>query len=203
MTPVPTRRRLGRIAAAVAGLVAAGAGGLRWLSATSAPRDPGRPDCAAVPVTGPAAAGGPDHRAVCATLGALVHAWDAGDAEAYGAAFTPDATYTSWVGTHYAGRDDIVASHRALFAGVLAGTRLIDSYLSVRFVHPDVAIVTTRGDTYTGDRPPAVPGKVQTYTLVRDGAGWSVAAFHNTQRRPVMERIQFLWEPGSRPAAQR
>ncbi|MEQ3553749.1 SgcJ/EcaC family oxidoreductase [Pseudonocardia nematodicida] len=200
---VPRRRR--RLVAGLvgAGLVALGAGAWLWLTASSTPHAVGHVDCTAAPVTGPVAPGGPEHRAVCATIGSLTTAWNAGDADAYGAAFTPDATYTSWVGTHYAGREDVVESHRALFGGLLSGTRLVDRYLSVRFVRPDVAVVSTRGDTYDGDEPPSVPGKVQTYIVVRDGGTWSVAAFHNTARRPVMERIQFLFEPASRPAAER
>lgn len=140
---------------------------------------------------------------MCTAVGALTQAWDAGDADAYGAGFTTDATYTSWVGTHYAGRDDIVEGHRALFGGVLAGTRLTDSYLSVRFVRPEVAVVATRGDTYEGDTPPQTPGKVQTYTVVDDDGQWRIASFQNTKRNALMERVQFLVDPGSRPLAER
>ncbi|MBP2368335.1 SgcJ/EcaC family oxidoreductase [Pseudonocardia parietis] len=202
--PAPPRRRiLLRAALATAAVLGVlGAGGYAWLSLTSTPHVTGQVDCHAAPVTGPVAPGGAEHRAVCATIGSLTSAWNAGDADAYGAGFTPDATYTSWVGTHYTGREDIVEGHRALFDGVLAGTRLTDRFLSVRFVHPDVAVVSTRGDTYE-DTPPALPDKVQTYTVVRDGAAWRIASFHNTRRSPVMERIQFLVDPGSRPAAER
>lgn len=65
----------------------------------------------------------------------------------------------------------------------------------------DVAVLLTRGDTYD-DEPPESPSKVQSYTMVREGDTWRVAAFHNTQRGKVMERIQFLWYPGTRPAAE-
>ncbi|WP_344006558.1 SgcJ/EcaC family oxidoreductase, partial [Isoptericola halotolerans] len=134
----------------------------------------------------------------------LEASWAAHDAEAYGAAFTADATYTTFAGTHYVGRQDIVDSHAALFEDVLEGTRLDSSYLALRFLTHDVAVLTVRGDTYEGDTP-GTPTKVQTYTLVRaDGDGsWSVAAFQNTQRKALMERVQFLWMPGTVPAAER
>ncbi|BBG02149.1 MULTISPECIES: SgcJ/EcaC family oxidoreductase [Pseudonocardia] len=196
-------RRLRAAAITVAVVAALGLGTYTWISATSTPTATGVPDCGTAPVTGPALAGGAEHVAVCSAIGALTAAWNAGDADAYGAAFTADATYTSWIGTHYAGREDIVEGHRALFGGVLAGTRLTDSYLSVRFVHPDVAVVSTRGDTYEGADPPRAPGKVQTYTVVRDGERWRIASFHNTKRNALMERIQFLVDPGSRPIAER
>ena len=56
-----------------------------------------------------------DQAAVMALVYALEDAWAAHDANAYGALFTPDATYTTDLGTHYRGRAEIVESHRALF----------------------------------------------------------------------------------------
>jgi hypothetical protein len=68
----------------------------------------------------------------------------------------------------------------------------------VRFLSADVAIVSTSGDTYKGARP-GKPSKVQTYTLVRDGERRLVAAFHNTQRKPLLERISFAFAPETKP----
>ena len=75
--------------------------------------------------------------------------------------------------------------------------------LGIDFVAPEVAVVTTRGDTYEGDEPGELT-KVQTYVIVRgeDGA-WQVASFHNPQRSSVLERVQVLMWPGSAPAAER
>ncbi|WP_369200270.1 SgcJ/EcaC family oxidoreductase [Streptomyces sp. PU-14G] len=139
--------------------------------------------------------------AVKAVLEGLVAAWGRNDAEAYGALFTEDASYLSYVGTVYRGRRDIVASHRALFAKFLKGTKLADEVLDIRFYGPDVAVVNGRGDTYKGKRPHKL-SKVQTYTLVRETDGrWRVAAFQNTQRKPVMEKMSFLFSPETVPQA--
>ncbi|WP_327307230.1 SgcJ/EcaC family oxidoreductase [Streptomyces sp. NBC_01298] len=148
-------------------------------------------------------------------LDRLVSAWERHDAEAYGALFTEDATYITYVGTFYRGRRDIVASHRALFAGFLKGTRLADEVLDIRLYGPDVAVVNGRGDTYKGKRPAKLT-KIQTYTLVRDavagagagaGAGadgeWRIAAFQNTKRRPLMEAVSHRLAPDLVPAAER
>jgi uncharacterized protein (TIGR02246 family) len=141
--------------------------------------------------------------AVKAVLDGLVAAWGRNDAEAYGALFTEDASYLSFVGTVYRGRRDIVESHRALFAKFLKGTKLADEILDIRFYGPDVAVVNGRGDTYKGKRPHKL-SKVQTYTLVRDADGqWRVAAFQNTQRKPVMEKISFIFSPDTIPQAQK
>jgi len=180
-----------------------GVGAYAYLRTTSGVTGTGTPDCSEVPVSGAAehvSESGPQE--MCEVIAGLERAWAANDAAAYGAAFTPEATYTTFAGTHYAGREDIVEGHAALFDSVLADSRLTNSYLALRFLTDDVAVLTTRGDTYEGDEPGA-PTKVQTYTFVRDGGTWQVAAFQNTQRQPVMERIQYLWMPDSRPAAER
>ncbi|MEU6091330.1 SgcJ/EcaC family oxidoreductase [Streptomyces sp. NPDC047085] len=144
-----------------------------------------------------------DVAAVTSVLDELVAAWGRHDAEAYGELFTEDATYTTFVGTFYQGRRDIVDSHRTLFATFLKGTELADEVLDVRFIGPDAAVVNGRGDTYKGKRPHKLT-KIQTYTLVRQGDGkWRIAAFHNTKRKPLMESISYRFAPGLIPAAEK
>ncbi|GGS53719.1 SgcJ/EcaC family oxidoreductase [Streptomyces cinerochromogenes] len=144
-----------------------------------------------------------DHAAVTAVLDALVAAWNRHDADAYGRLFTEDASYATYVGTLYQGRQDITESHRVLFTTFLKDTLLADEVVGVRLLGPDTAVVTGRGDTYKGSRPRRL-GKVQTYTLVREADGaWRIAAFHNTKRRPLMEAVSFRFAPGLVPAANR
>lgn len=140
----------------------------------------------------------PDRDAVLSVLSELVAAWARHDAEAYGGLFTEDATYVTFVGTRYQGRREIVTSHRTLWDKFLKGTRLADEVTDVRFLGPDAAVVTGRGDTYKGSRPKTL-SKVQTYALVRQGGQWRIAAFQNTKRRPVLEAISFRTAPGLRP----
>ncbi|MDI1461327.1 SgcJ/EcaC family oxidoreductase [Catellatospora sp. KI3] len=143
-----------------------------------------------------------DRDAVSAVLDAISRAWDAADADAFGRAFTEDASYITFVGTEYRGRADITESHRALFRAFTKGTRLIGEITSLRFPGPDTAVAVGRGDTYKR-RPPAEPSKIQTFVLVRQPDGWRVAAFHNTRRRPLMEAMQFRFAPATRPLAAR
>lgn len=201
------RRRLWIILGSLAGAVAVLLGsGYLWLMSGASVQVSGVPECHDVP-TESDMAGAEEERArtgVCDAIGQLAEAWSAQDAHAYGEVFTDTATYTTFAGTYYDGREDIVASHAALYDGPLSGTRLTDRYLGLRFLTPDVAVLTTRGDTYDGDEPDE-PSKVQTYTLVKDsdGDGWKVAAFQNTQRKELMEQIQFRWMPDTTPAAER
>lgn len=199
----PRRRTLKRalIGTALALGLTAG-GGYLWLDATSEVKVTGTAACTAVTATGADARTG-DRDAVCGVLASLAGAWGAADADAYGALFTPDATYTTYLGTHYQGRGDITGAHRALFGGFVKGTKLADSILGIRFLGPDAAVVTSRGDTYEGGRP-AELSKVQTYTLTRESDGqWRIAAFQNTRRQPVMERASFLLSPGTVPGAEK
>lgn len=140
------------------------------------------------------------HPEITTVIASLVDAWSRHDAEAFGALFTEDATYITYVGTCYSGRQDIVKSHRALFQKFLKGTRLADKITSTRFFGPDTAVVTSRGDTYKGEQPKKLT-KVQTYTLVRQNDGaWRIAAFQNTKRKPVLEAMTFKMLPEAVPS---
>lgn len=200
--PAPRNRRriISRVLAASAiTLGVAAGGGYLWLDQTSDVHNLGTPACTTVTTPAPQSA-----REICDLLDQLTDAWSRGDADAYGALFTEDATYTSFVGTYYQGRADIVEGHRALFKGFKKGTELTDSILGIRFYGPDTAVVTSRGDTYKGDpKQPEELSKTQTYTVVRQDGRWLIAAFQNTQRKNVMERISFLYDPATRPAAER
>ncbi|MFJ3949561.1 SgcJ/EcaC family oxidoreductase [Streptomyces sp. Je 1-4] len=144
-----------------------------------------------------------DRNAVTTVIASLIDAWRRHDADAYGALFTQDATYVTFVGTYYRGRRDITESHRTLFATFLKGTQLADEILDVRFYGPDTAVVTGRGDSHKGSRPKKLT-KIQTYTLVRGPDGqWRIAAFHNTKRKPLMETLSFKSAPGLVPASQK
>ncbi|WP_066941838.1 SgcJ/EcaC family oxidoreductase [Microtetraspora fusca] len=140
-----------------------------------------------------------DTAAVAAVLDRLTAAWNAGDGVAYGAEFTDDATYITYVGTLYVGGTEIGSAHQALFDSFLKGTRLAGEIVGIRFTGPDTALVVTRGDVHKGK--PGKLHKIQTYTLVRQANGeWKVAAFQNTKHKALMEAISFKAQPATRPA---
>ena len=131
----------------------------------------------------------------------MADAWARGDGGAYGACFTEDASYVTFVGTVYRGRADIARSHQALFGKFLKGTRLSYEIVEVRPIGADAALVITRGDVQKGRRPESLR-KVQTYTMVRQADGqWLCAAFQNTQRRALMEALSFWFAPETAPAS--
>lgn len=200
--PAKSRRRtvVKVLGASALTLGIAAAGGYVWLYQTSDVRNQGIAECTDVIPDGGTAA---DLHGVCATLAEMTAAWNRGDADAYGATFTENGTYITFAGTYYDGRRDITEGHRALFNGFVKGSKLADSYLGIRFFGADTAVVTTRGDRYDRDRPTEL-SKTQTYTMVREQDGkWRIAAFHNTKRQPVMERISFLFDADTKPEAER
>ncbi|MYS83329.1 SgcJ/EcaC family oxidoreductase [Streptomyces sp. SID5474] len=144
-----------------------------------------------------------DTAAIARLLQRVDAAWGRGDGAAYGADFTADATYITYVGTLYRGADEIGRAHQALFDSFLKGTRIASVIEQIRFLGADAAVVVTRGNTYKGDKVPSADklAKIQTYTVVREpGGAWRVAAFQNTLRKPLMEKVSFRMQPNSRPA---
>jgi uncharacterized protein (TIGR02246 family) len=83
-----------------------------------------------------------DEAAIRAVLDALYAAWAAGDADAFVAEYTPDAT-SILPGSLREGREAVRENMRHGFAGPLAGTTTVDRWRSLRFVGRDGAIVVS------------------------------------------------------------
>jgi uncharacterized protein (TIGR02246 family) len=104
-------------------------------------------------------------------------AWDAGDAEAYGRLFTEDATYVIFLGDALLGRQQIQDTHHDVFTKWQKGTRLVVAPLQTTMLSEDTAVILTKGGIGAA---PIECDKYQTFTLVRRGGIWLIAAFHNT-----------------------
>jgi uncharacterized protein (TIGR02246 family) len=124
-----------------------------------------------------------DESAVQRLLDDLAAAWAAGDAQAYAALFTDDASYITWFGANLAGPAAIEAGHRPLFAGPMR-----DSHLEwrgapdIRFIRPDVAIIVGEGAVAA---PAGLqPASTITLVAVRENGAWRFASFQNTRQAP-------------------
>lgn len=141
-----------------------------------------------------------DRTAIHQLFERAARAWEAGDAEAYATAFTPDADYVSFLGTHYKGRDAIAACHVPLFEKFQKGSRLDGEITGTRFLTPDVAVVHGRGAVVKGkQRRTRRNTKVQTYVAVRRDGEWLFAAFQNTKYNWLLEAVSAKFD--SRMAA--
>ena len=105
-------------------------------------------------------------------------AWDAGDARAYAALFTEDATYVIFLGEAMVGRNEIERNHVDVFGRWQKGTQMGVKAIAVQSLGADVCSVLTVGGI--GQKTPIAYDKIQTFTLVRRGDRWLIAAFHNT-----------------------
>ncbi len=127
----------------------------------------------------------------------LIDAWNNGRGEAFAAPFAEHGDLIGFDGTHLKGRQKIAPFHRRLFGTYLKETRLVGRVKSVRFVGPDVALVHALGGTLRRGKSTPSPKRdlIQTLVAVRRGGEWRVAAFQNTQVRPMGRNVAgtFAW----------
>ncbi|MBH0122650.1 SgcJ/EcaC family oxidoreductase [Rhodococcus sp. HM1] len=122
-------------------------------------------------------------------LARVAAAWEEGNPESYSQAFTADADYTAFDGTHMSGRRAIADGHRDLFAGIMRNSRMVTEHRDVRFPAPDVAVACERGGIVMSWQkrrtvPTAKRRSSVTFVLVRRDGTWLVDTFHNTRYRP-------------------
>jgi uncharacterized protein (TIGR02246 family) len=131
-----------------------------------------------------------DEAAVQQLLSELADAWNRGDAQAYGARYRADGTFTNVNGTLYVGHEEFNRRHAEIFRGYLKGTTLAMTTKELRFIRPDVAIVDI-DTSLSGMRaqPPGVhaapDGALHTsllLVLVKESGSWWMAAYHNVWR---------------------
>jgi uncharacterized protein (TIGR02246 family) len=117
----------------------------------------------------------------------LCEAWNRGDAEAFGARYRDDGTFTNVFGAIHFGRDEFIRRHAEVFRGFLKNTRIKMIPRTLRLVRPDVAVADI-DMTYTGFQ--TLPAGVRLMAdglvhsallmvLVKDGGDWWIAAYHN------------------------
>ncbi len=82
----------------------------------------------------------PDEAAIAQLMSELVDAWNRGDAEAYGARYRADGTFTNVNGAFYVGREEFNRRHEEIFRGYLRGTTLAMEPRLLRFLGPGVAV---------------------------------------------------------------
>jgi uncharacterized protein (TIGR02246 family) len=123
--------------------------------------------------------------------------WNKSRGEAFAAPFTEDGHLIAFDGTHFMGRDEIVAFHQPLFDRWLRGTRLVGEVEGIRFVNPHVALMHARGGTILRgkSRPSPERDSIQTLVAVKRNGEWQLLAFQNTRVRPMSRsaRSAFVW----------
>ena len=121
--------------------------------------------------------------------------WNAGDAEGYSRHFSRNGTFTNILGMFFQGREVFYNKHKEIFDGVYHGTKLEQEVTSIRFIHPDVAIVETLGSLAgfsESGPPPGIrldeKGQLSVrllQVLAKTGGSWQIESYHNVDVKPL------------------
>jgi uncharacterized protein (TIGR02246 family) len=125
-----------------------------------------------------------DRAAVEAIADELTAAWNAADGAAFARPFTADADFVNIYAMHGVGRDAIAAAHQAIFDTVYRGSRNTFTVEKIRRLGDDTMLVHIKAELHVPQGP--MSGDLRALAsavLVRDGAGWSITAFHNTREQ--------------------
>jgi uncharacterized protein (TIGR02246 family) len=85
-----------------------------------------------------------DEKALHGTVYQLEAAWNAADGAGFAALFAEDADFIHILGGYYSGRAAIEAGHRMIFGTIYRGSTVRYSVEKIKFLRPDVAIVSLR-----------------------------------------------------------
>jgi len=123
-----------------------------------------------------------------------IDSWNKGDAETYSRHFSEDGTFTNILGLFFTGHKEFLVRHEQIFKGVFAGTKLIQTIVSLKFVRPDVAIVETLTwiSGFSKDGPPKgtkldEKDRLRTRLLqvmTKERSGWKIVVYHNVDIKP-------------------
>jgi uncharacterized protein (TIGR02246 family) len=122
-----------------------------------------------------------DVAAIKDVLGNLYQAWEAGDADAFVADYTEDAT-AIMPGSYRASREEVRQNMAAGFASFLKGSTTIDQVQSVRFLGENAAVAVSETSLkFPGETEVPAERMVRaTWVLEKRGGTWLIAAYHNS-----------------------
>jgi uncharacterized protein (TIGR02246 family) len=130
-----------------------------------------------------------DEAAIQQLLCEQADAWNRGDAQAYGARYLADGTFTNVNGSFYVGREAFRRRHEEGFRGIYQGTSLALTTRELRFIRPDVAVVDIDVGLSGLQGAPGVQkgpdGALHTgllIVLVKERGSWWMTAYHNVWR---------------------
>jgi uncharacterized protein (TIGR02246 family) len=131
-----------------------------------------------------------DETAIKNLIADLMDAWKRGDAQAYGAHYRADGTFTNVNGTYHVGPEEFDRRHAEIFRGIFKATTVAMRIKNLRFAGANVAVVDIDTDLAGCPlRPPGVAadadGTLHTCLLmvrVKEAGKWWISAYHNVWR---------------------
>lgn len=138
-----------------------------------------------------------DEKAIREMNATIEEAWNKHDASAMDQPFVEDCDFVNVFGEWISGRDKLVKTHAALFAGPFRESYKRFTVEKIRFVRPDVAVVHVRGRSIDRDGKllEGDKGTIALLVMVKERGRWRITALHNTEVRPLPEALK----PGSGP----
>jgi uncharacterized protein (TIGR02246 family) len=123
-----------------------------------------------------------DERALHEMVYQIEAAWNAADGQSFAEAFAEDADFIHILGGYYTGRAAIEAGHRMIFGTIYKGSTVRYSVEKIRFVRPDVAIVSLRQylQFYEGGAASELEARPTIMAEKRDGK-WQIVSLQNTR----------------------
>jgi uncharacterized protein (TIGR02246 family) len=122
-----------------------------------------------------------DEAAIHSVLAGVYQAWDTGDADAFVAEYTEDAS-AILPGSYLGSREEIRQTMAGSFGTFLKGSTTTNRIDRIRFLGADAAVVVSEtGILFAGESEvPADRIANATWVLERRDSGWLVAAYHNS-----------------------
>ena len=115
-------------------------------------------------------------------------AWNAHDAKAYAALFTPDGVVVNVLGWKWKGREEIQSKLTAAFAWVFKDSVLTITDIDARLINPTAAVAYVRWSMTGAKSPPGAPAPpsegIQLQVLEKKDGTWLISEFQNTNSVP-------------------
>jgi uncharacterized protein (TIGR02246 family) len=140
-----------------------------------------------------------EERAIREQNASVEAAWNKHDAAAMDQSFVEDCDFVNVFGEWISGRDKLVKTHTALFAGPFRESYKRFAVEKIRFVREDVAIAHVRGRNTDRDGKllEGDEGAIAMLVMVKTGGKWWVVAGQNTQVRPLPEGFKPVGKPSA------
>jgi uncharacterized protein (TIGR02246 family) len=126
-----------------------------------------------------------DEHDIRAVMAATTDLWIRHEIDSWGAYFTEDADFVTHRGVWWISRQENVAGHKNVPAGVIDQKKnYTQDVVTIQEITPDVALVHTRWEWPDHLQPGAEVaqdrGGIITYVLVKRQGRWLIRAAHNT-----------------------
>jgi uncharacterized protein (TIGR02246 family) len=123
-----------------------------------------------------------------ALLAQVADAYNRGDASGFSASFTSNGDLITGAGDHLINAAEIESYISQLIAKQPKGTKFIPTATNVRFVRPDIAVLTFDGGwLYPGETAISTKSQgIHSIVAVRDKGVWRVVLFQRTRIDPSL-----------------